>query len=144
MNERDPEPSPRHRGADPSLQDIADAALRKIVTAVVLASGVVALAIYARPAPPRYEAVIGDGKVVRIDTRTGTMIQCDAGACRTILRRGQPLSPNPYRRGGDRDEDGDEPVRALPAPARAPVPALPAPATAPAPAPATTPAPAGR
>jgi hypothetical protein len=133
MNDRDPAPSPQRHGADPSLQDIADAALRKIVTGVVLASGVIALAIYARPAPPRYEAVIGDGKVVRIDTRTGTMIQCDAQACRTILRRGQPLSANPYRRGADRDED-EEPVRALPAPAPAPVP-VPAPAPAPAPAP---------
>ena len=84
----------------------------------------IALAIYARPAPPRYEAVIGDGKVVRIDTRTGTMIQCDERACRTILRRGQPLAANPYRRLPARDEA--RPAPAVPAPA--PAPALPAPA----------------
>ena len=36
MDERDP--APRHPDADPSLRDLADAALRKIVTAIVLAA----------------------------------------------------------------------------------------------------------
>ena len=130
MNERDSAPPPQRPDAEGGLRELADAAVRKIVTAVVIASGVIALAIYARPAPPRYEAVIGDGKVVRIDTRSGTMIQCDAQACRTILRRGQTLAGNPYLR--PRARQDAEPAPALPAPA--PAPALPAPRPAPVPA----------
>jgi len=110
---------------EPALAEIVDNVLRKLVTAIVIAGAIIALAIYARPAPPRYQAAVGDGKIVRIDTRNGTVIACAAGVCATVLRRGQHLE------------------RHLPAPAPAPA-ALPAPAPRPAPAPAPAPVPAPR
>jgi len=79
------------RPSEPSLSDLADNALRKIVTAIVLSGGIVALAIYSRPAPPRYQAIVGDGQIVRIDTRTGTVIACEENRCMQIVRRGQHL-----------------------------------------------------
>ena len=79
------------RPSETSLADLADNALRKIVTAIVLSGGIVALAIYSRPAPPRYQAIVGDGQIVRIDTRTGTVIACEENRCMQIVRRGQHL-----------------------------------------------------
>jgi hypothetical protein len=83
-----------------SAGDIAEKISGRITTGLVLAGAIVALAIYARPAPPRYEAVAGDGRVVRIDTRTGSVIACDTQGCASILRHGQRigrrnLSPSP-------------------------------------------------
>jgi len=117
INDPDPLAAARDRPPpEPGIAELADAALRKIVTAIVIAGAIVAIAIYARPAPPRFQAAVGDGRIVRIDTRNGTVIACEAGVCATVLRRGQRLERS---------------LPARPAPA-----ALPAPAAAPAPAPA--------
>jgi len=91
MDERRPE-------REPSLGEVAEKFAGRMTTAAVLASAIIALAIYARPAPPRYEAVVGDGKVVRIDTRTGSIISCDDERCALILRKGQRLARNSDRR----------------------------------------------
>ena len=80
---------------EPSLGEVVDRAVRRIATTLVIASGVIALAIYSRPGPPRYEAVASGAGMVRIDTRTGTMIACEAGRCYTMLRRGQDLDRRP-------------------------------------------------
>ena len=118
MDHSDPPAPARDRPSpEPSLAELADAALRKIVTAIVIAGAIIAIAIYARPAPPRFQAAVGDGKIVRIDTRNGTVIACEGEHCATVLKRGQRLE------------------RSLPRPAPAPA-ALPAPA-----APAAVPAP---
>ena len=74
-----------------SFADIVEIAARKIVTAIVIAGGLVALAIYFRPSPPRYQAAVGDGRIVRIDTRSGSVIACEGTRCYRILRRGQDL-----------------------------------------------------
>jgi hypothetical protein len=108
---------------EPALAELVDGVLRKLVTAIVIAGAIIALAIYARPAPPRYQAAVGDGTIVRIDTRNGTVIACEAGRCATVLRRGQHL-------------DRHLPDHAVPAPQALPAPA---PAAAPAPAPAPVP-----
>lgn len=90
------EDRPAHKEA--SLAELAERLSSRFTTALVLAAAILGLAIYSRPAPPRYEAVVGDGKVVRIDTRSGTIIACDAGGCATVLRKGQRLERNPNRR----------------------------------------------
>jgi hypothetical protein len=97
-----------------TLADIIDNAARKIVTALVIAGGLIALAIYFRPSPPRYQAAVGDGKVVRIDTRSGSVIACDGERCYRVLRRGQELDRAPA-------------PKALPAPAARPAQPAPAP-----------------
>ena len=83
------------RPGEPSIGDIVDGAVRRIMTGIVIAAGAIALAIYARPSPPRYEAIATETGVVRLDTRSGTMIACEAGRCTTILRRGQRLERRP-------------------------------------------------
>lgn len=114
--------------AEPSPGEIAEGIMHKFVTAMVIAAALIALAIYARPSPPRYQAVIGDGKEVRIDTVSGTMIACEVGRrCYTLLRHGQSL------------ESGPGPVAPPAAPQPLPAPAA-RPAATPAPAPAGAPA----
>jgi hypothetical protein len=114
---------PRTEAGEPELSpiELAESALRKLVTVIVIAAGLIALAIYARPAPPRFQAFAVGGEIVRIDTRKGTIIACDGARCAIIVRQGQHL-----------DHVLGHPL--LPALAAAPAPA-------PAPAPAALPAP---
>lgn len=110
----------REPAREPTTAELVDMALRKIVTALVIAAALIALAIYARPAPPRYQAVAApDGRILRIDTRKGTILACEGRRCMTVVRRGQSLVR-------------ELPAKALPAPQPQ---ALPAPAPAPAPSP---------
>lgn len=113
-------PEPDRRTAE---SELIDAALRKIVTAIVIAGALIALAIWSRPSPPHYQVAVGDGRIVRINTQSGTVIACEGETCAIVLERGRHLARH-------------LPSRALPAPAAAPAPALPAPKAAPAPAPA--------
>lgn len=100
-----------------TLADIVENAARKIVTAIVIAGGLIALAIYFRPSPPRYQVAAGaDGRIVRIDSRSGSVIACDGERCYRVLRRGPELDRAPPA------------AKALPAPAPAAREALPAPA----------------
>lgn len=91
----------------------------KLATGMVIASGILGLAIYWRPAPPRFQAVAApNGEILRIDTRKGSIISCAAdNKCYLVLKSGQHLTS-----GGER--------KAIAAPA-APQPALPQPAVAP-------------
>ena len=76
---------------EPSVSHIAEKAIRGFTTAILISGALVAAAIYARHGPPRYEAMVADVKIVRIDTRSGTIISCQAGGCTTVLKRGQRL-----------------------------------------------------
>lgn len=94
--------------------DLIERLSRRLTTALLVAAGIVGLAIYARPAPPRYQAFAAGGQIVRIDTRTGTIIGCEGQqTCVTILRRHQRLARKPK-------------PEALPKPAATPAPAAPA------------------
>ena len=76
--------------------DLIERLSRRLTTTLLIAAGIVGLAIYARPAPPRYQAFAAGSQIVRIDTRTGTVIGCEEGkTCVTILRRGQRLARRP-------------------------------------------------
>jgi hypothetical protein len=100
--------------ADPTLLEVVEKAGRQIGTALVVGAAFIALAIYARPGPPRFQAVASGADVVRIDTRSGAMISCSGGQCYSV------------RKPGDRTEKVPPP-----APPRAAVPALPPAAPAP-------------
>ncbi|MEA3031923.1 MAG: hypothetical protein QOG13_3248 [Sphingomonadales bacterium] len=120
------DPYAARRDSDPAEQtvgDVIDNAVRKIVTAIVVAGGIVGLAVYFQAPPPRYQAAVGDGRVVRMDTRTGTIIACDAQGCAIVLRRGQRLEER-----SNLDRLPHQGSQNLQAPA-VPAPALPAPAT---------------
>ncbi len=64
-----------------------------MTTAVVIAGAIVGLAIYARPGPPRYEALVEGDRIIRIDTRKGTILSCEGQqTCQLIVRSGQRLT----------------------------------------------------
>ena len=68
-----------------------DGAVRKLVTAIVLAGSLIALAIYSQDDPRRYQVTAADGRIVRVDTQSGTVIACQDKRCAIVLRRGQEL-----------------------------------------------------
>jgi hypothetical protein len=111
-------PEPERRDAE---SELIEAALRKIITAIVIAGALIALAIWARPSP-HYQVAVGDGRIVRIDTRTGTVIACEGETCAIVLQRGHHLERHL--------------PALLPAPAAQPAPAAPGAQAVPAPAPA--------
>ena len=113
---------------DPTLADLIEGATRKFVTAVVIAGALIGLAIWSRPSSNHYQAVAADGRIYRINTRSGTVVGCEGNRCAIVMHRDQDL------------EDALEP----PVPPRqlAPPQAAPAPAPPPAPAPQAAPAPA--
>ena len=117
MDERRGEAEPG--AGETPLAEIVDAAARRIMTGLMVAGGVIALALYSRPGPPRYEVDVSGSTVIRTDIRSGTVLACEGQRCYTVVRRGQSL------------EDGPEEKAALPAPAPEPK-ALPAPTPAPA------------
>ena len=108
MTDERHEPQPLER--EPTLNEIVDLALRRMAAALVIAGGAVALAIYARPGPPRYDAFATPTGIVRIDRSSGKMIACEGGRCMTVLERHQRLAPNPNVL------KKSEPKPALPAP----------------------------
>ena len=109
------------------LADAIDGAVRRVSTAIAIAGALIALAIYARPGPPTYQAFSTGSSIVRVNTRTGWIFECVEGRCGTVVRPGQRLDRRP-------------PAKALPAPTTG----LPAPTAAPAPATKAEPATNGR
>ena len=127
----------KDRDEESPLLEVIDGAVRRIATSVAIAGVAIAIAVYARPGPPRFEAFATPTGFIRIDTRSGTVIGCETGRCMTLLRRHQDLAPNPNRRPGSAPmtRANETSQKALPAPANAPAPD---PAVAPAKAPAPT------
>ena len=112
---------PRPDEPPPSMSEVIEAGVRSVTTGLVIAGAVVGLAIYARPGPPRFEAVVDGDRIIRVDTRKGTIIACEGQqTCQLILKSGQRLT---------RVKRTDAPAapKALPAPA-APRPPAAAPA----------------
>ena len=111
-NRFDPsDPAPRSL----MLGEAIDAAVGKITTGIVIAGAIVGLAVYARPGPPRFDAFAVGDKIVRIDTRKGTIIACEGQrTCQLVLQRGQRLQKIPRTNA------------VLPKPAATPLPAAPA------------------
>ncbi len=114
-----------------------DSAVRRIVTGIAIAGAAIALALYARPGPPRYQALETETGIIRVDTRSGTILHCVANGCYTVVRRGQRLLDQEERQKARAKAFGGDAApaqKALPTPQ--PQKALPAPAAEPAPAPA--------
>ena len=84
----DPDPP-----APMALGETLDLAMRRLTTGIVVAGAIVGLAVYARPAPPRFDAFAVGEKIVRVDMKTGTIIACEgAQTCQLILKHGQKLA----------------------------------------------------
>jgi hypothetical protein len=125
MNEHD---MPSAREPEPSVGELVESAVRKMVTAIVIAGGLIAIGLYSQAGPARYQVIAADGHVYRINTKSGTVIGCEGNRCAIIVEHGQDLE----------DSLPAAPKQVASPPQTAPVPA-PAPAAAPqvAPAPAT-------
>ena len=123
---------PPHR--EPALGDLIEGAVRKLVTGIVIAGGLIGLGLWSsRPSSPgHYQVIAADGRIYRLNMQSGTVIGCEGNRCAIILEHGQDL---------------DDSLGPPPAPKQiAPPPSAPAPAPAPtpvgAPPPAAPPAPA--
>jgi len=102
----------RDRLAEPTLGESIDAAVRKVVTALVIAGGLVALGLYSsRGGGEAVEYQItstADGTIYRLDSDSGRIVACRQQHCWRLLY--------------DRDEIEDAPPAA---PAAQPAPAQP-------------------
>lgn len=104
-----------------SMTDVVEAGIRSVTSGLVIAGAIVGLAIWARPGPPRFEAVVQGDRIIRVDTRKGTIISCEGQqTCQLILKSGQRLTKV------KRTDAPDQP-KALPKPT-APTPPAAAPA----------------
>lgn len=149
-----------HQRHDPrekeiSLTELVDGVVRKVVTAIVIAGGLVALGAWAGGGGdvdvqgPRYQITAADGRLYRVNTRNGTIVACQGTQCQVVQRENEGLGDEDENQRGVRIQIGTDnpPVAPAPAPGNAAAPPqLPAPAPAPAPtqAPAPAPAPAER
>lgn len=107
------------------LADMVDGAVRRISTAIAIAGALIAIGIYARPGPPSYQAFWTGSSIVRVNTRSGTILECVGRDCGIVVQRGQHLSRRPPEKAAP--AAAPQPAQAQPAPA-----ALPAPQSAPA------------
>lgn len=113
--------TPREPEQPASMSEVIETGIRSVTTGLVIAGAIVGLAIYARPGPPRFEALVDGDRIIRVDTRKGTIIACEGQqTCQLILRSGQRLTRV-------KRTDAPAPPKALPAPA-APTPPAAAPA----------------
>lgn len=93
--------------------------IRKLVTAIVVAGGLIGLGAYASGTSvdaPRYQVTTTpDGRIIRVNTDSGTVIVCEGERCGIVLRRGQDLDDAPPPRVEPAKQDARP---ALPAPAQ--------------------------
>jgi len=102
-----------------SLAETLDGVARRLSMALVIGGAAIALAIYSRPGPPHYQAFETETGIVRVDTRSGTVLHCVANGCYTVVRRGQSLLDREERQKAREKAFGDDTPavqRALPAP----------------------------
>ncbi|MEA3000934.1 MAG: hypothetical protein QOK17_2767 [Sphingomonadales bacterium] len=95
-----------------TIAELLDKASRRLTAAVLMAGALIAIAVYAQPRPPRYAVAAADGRVVRVDTRSGAVISCGADGCLSV-----------HRSGGHIELHASLPKPAIPAPAPAALPA---------------------
>ncbi|MBX3561640.1 MAG: hypothetical protein KF780_07465 [Sphingomonas sp.] len=124
---------------DSLLADTIDVAVRRIVTGMVLAGALIGAGIYLSGGgePARYQvATTNDGRVIRLNTDSGSLVACEANDCWLLQRGSSGLRQRD-------DEEGTPRQEAAPAPAPGQLPA-PQPDAAPAPAEQAQPEPATR
>jgi hypothetical protein len=85
--------------------------------AIVAAAAIIGFSLPDAPRGPRYQAMIVDGKIVRLDTRNGNIVACDFRRCVRVLGNGKHLARN--------SEPGLAVSATVPAPATNAAPALP-------------------
>ena len=106
---------------EPPLTELVERMTSRIVNSLVIAAGLVALGLYAGgdgdvEAPDYQVVATADGRVVRLNTATGSIVSCDTARCTLVLLRSDDLE----RLSEDEREAIEARGRALPPPAAAP------------------------
>jgi len=119
------------RKPDMTLADLVADSVRKLVTAIVVAGALIGAGVYLsgdEVEAPKYQVTTTpDGRILRVNTESGTVIACEGDRCGIVVQRGQDLDDSPPARVAPNQEARP----ALPAPAATPAPvneAAPAPA----------------
>jgi hypothetical protein len=75
------------------MAEVADRMTSRIANSLVIASGILALGIYwSGDEAPTYHAVATpDGRVIRINTESGSIVSCDATRCGLVWLQGDDL-----------------------------------------------------
>jgi hypothetical protein len=91
MNEHDLAPD-----REPALGDLIEGAIRKLVTGIVIAGGLIGLGLWSsRPSSSgHYQVIAADGRIYRLNMQSGTVIGCEGNRCAIILAHGQDLEDN--------------------------------------------------
>jgi hypothetical protein len=106
------------------MGELIDKASRRLTTAVLMAGGLIAISIYAKPEGPHYSVAAADGRVIRVNSRNGAMVSCGNDGCITIRKPGAKVHVG---FGDGRDKPAALPSPAAPTPQAAPsAPAQPA------------------
>lgn len=105
---------------DQTVGALISESVRKIVTAIVVAGGLIGLGAYAsggtRVEAPDYQiTTTSDGRIVRLNTDSGSIVVCQSNRCWVMQRGSEDLDDEPPA-----DLPKQEARPALPAPAQAP------------------------
>jgi hypothetical protein len=123
---REPEPE-----REPTLGELIDGSVRKLVTGMVIAGGLIGLGFYGGgrgggSSGPDYQITTSaDGRIVyRLDSDRGRIIACEGTHCWQVLHRGQNLDDEPPAEAPKQNAAAAQPqaVTAQPAPAQLPAP----------------------
>ncbi|MGE3395751.1 MAG: hypothetical protein AB7H79_02465 [Sphingomonas sp.] len=111
----------RERKEEVTLADLINDSVRKVVTAIVAAGALIGAGVYLsgdEVEAPKYQVTTtSDGRVIRVNTQSGTVIACEGERCGIVVRRGQDLDDSPPARIATPNSDARP---ALPAPATTP------------------------
>jgi hypothetical protein len=104
---------------DQTVGALINESVRKLVTAVVVAGGLIGLGAYASgtsvEAPDYQITTTSDGRIVRLNTDSGSIVVCQSNRCWVMQRGSDDLDDEPPA-----DLPKQEARPALPAPAQAP------------------------
>ena len=127
--EREPDLEPER---EPTLGELIEGSVRKLVTGIVIAGGLIGLGVYGAgsrgggsSAPDYQITTSADGRIVyRLDTDRGRIIACEGTHCWQVLQRGQELDDEPPADLPKQNGTAPQPqaVTAQPAPAQLPAP----------------------
>ena len=79
---------------EPRVGDLIEGVTRKLVTAIVIAGGLIGLGAWSsKPSSrsARYQIVATEGRVYRLNTESGWVIGCDGNRCGIVLRSGRDV-----------------------------------------------------
>ena len=107
-----------------TVADLINDSVRKVVTAIVVAGALIGAGVYLggdEVEAPKYQVTTTpDGRIIRVNTESGTVIACEGERCGIVVERGQDLDDAPPARVAP---PGGEARPALPAPSATPTPA---------------------